>query len=230
MSPEAARPTALRITLTHDYPVVDAGLRAMLSGYEHRIQMLDSGAQTDPDADVDIVLYGTTPDAGDGIPLPTLPRGAGARVVLFAWALPPEAVLTALAQGAAGCLSKTLSSSELVDCLERIVNGERVVSAATLVQGRASMPSPDDGPSDDHQLSPREAQVLSLIARGMSTREIAATMFLSVNTIKTYIRTTYAKTGVTSRSQAVIWATSNNTFTLDTGDAEDSSTIASLVG
>lgn len=58
-------------------------------------------------------------------------------------------------------------------------------------------------------LSPREAQVLGLIARGWSNNEIAAHLYLSINSIKTYIRTTYRKLGVERRSQAVVWATAH---------------------
>ncbi|MDP3892306.1 response regulator transcription factor, partial [Nocardioides sp.] len=61
-------------------------------------------------------------------------------------------------------------------------------------------------PSHDFDLSPREAEVLALIAKGMSNKEIAQTVFLSVNSVKTYIRTAYRKIGVHRRGQAVVWA------------------------
>lgn len=55
-------------------------------------------------------------------------------------------------------------------------------------------------------LSGRELEVLQLVAQGLSNAQIADELYLGVNTIKTYIRTAYAKIGAQSRSQAVIWA------------------------
>src|SRR3954447_18037385 len=55
------------------------------------------------------------------------------------------------------------------------------------------------------ELSARETEVLTLICRGLSNREIARELFLSPNSVKTYIRTAYRKMGVTSRSQAILW-------------------------
>ena len=54
-------------------------------------------------------------------------------------------------------------------------------------------------------LTPREVEVLSLIAQGMSNLEIAEGLYLSINSVKTYIRSAYAKIGATSRSRAVAW-------------------------
>jgi NarL family two-component system response regulator LiaR len=60
--------------------------------------------------------------------------------------------------------------------------------------------------SATHDLSSREAQIVALIVRGLSNQEIAEAAFLSINSVKTYIRTAYRKMGVTRRSQAVVWA------------------------
>nr|WP_227464364.1 LuxR C-terminal-related transcriptional regulator [Nocardioides lijunqiniae] len=55
-------------------------------------------------------------------------------------------------------------------------------------------------------MSSRETEILSLIVRGLSNQEIADAAYLSINSVKTYIRTAYKKMGVTRRSQAVVWA------------------------
>lgn len=60
-------------------------------------------------------------------------------------------------------------------------------------------------------LSTREREVLLLVASGCSNQEIAHALFVSVNTVKTYLRTTYRKLGVTRRSQAVLWAVAHRT-------------------
>jgi len=61
----------------------------------------------------------------------------------------------------------------------------------------------------DLGLTPREIQVLTQIAQGKTNYEIAAALYLSENTIKSYIRMLYRKIGVTSRTQALIWANRN---------------------
>lgn len=66
-------------------------------------------------------------------------------------------------------------------------------------------PCPDVAAS----LSKREREIVTLISQGLTNQEIAQKMFLSINTVKTYIRTTYRRLGVASRSQAVIWGIRN---------------------
>ncbi len=110
----------------------------------------------------------------------------------------------ALAKGVSGWLSKSLSGEELVSALERVCGGEVVVSEdpgpdAPIVEGA--------WPGKEHGLSPRESEVLALIAQGLSNQEIADRAFISINSVKTYIRTAYRKIGVERRTQALLWAT-----------------------
>lgn len=69
-------------------------------------------------------------------------------------------------------------------------------------------------PGQERGLSPREAELLALIVRGLTNQEMAERAYLSINTIKTYVRSCYRKIGVTSRSQAVVWGLRNG-FDLD---------------
>ncbi|RIK15937.1 MAG: hypothetical protein DCC50_06575 [Acidobacteria bacterium] len=64
---------------------------------------------------------------------------------------------------------------------------------------------PGRWPGMDHQLSPREAEVVAFITQGLSNQDITERAYLSMNTVKTYIRSAYLKMGVTTRSQAVRW-------------------------
>jgi DNA-binding NarL/FixJ family response regulator len=64
-------------------------------------------------------------------------------------------------------------------------------------------------------LTDREATVLAMIAAGLSNQEIAADLYLSINSVKTYVRTAYRKTGVSSRSEAVMWAVRHNLAEVD---------------
>ena len=62
-----------------------------------------------------------------------------------------------------------------------------------------------DWPGRSEGLSDREAEIIALITQGKSNAEIAALTYLSINSVKTYIRTGYRKIGVSSRTQAVLW-------------------------
>lgn len=60
-------------------------------------------------------------------------------------------------------------------------------------------------PGRDHGLTPRESEIVSLVTSGLSNNEIAERTYLSINSVKSYIRSAYRTMGVTSRSQAVLW-------------------------
>lgn len=128
------------------------------------------------------------------------------QVVVFTWSLQPHLVALAFERGAAGYLSKSLSAEEIVTALERVYAGEQVRALGNERDG-------DSRPATwlvrDHGLSHREAEVLALITQGLSNQEIADRCYLSINSIKTYIRTAYQKIGVSRRTQAIGWAIDN---------------------
>jgi DNA-binding NarL/FixJ family response regulator len=82
-----------------------------------------------------------------------------------------------------------------------------VAAVAAAASGRVHPSAIPVSDAPGLMLSAREAQVLALIGRGLSNQEIAAHLYLSINSVKTYVRTLYRKIGVVRRSQAVVWAT-----------------------
>jgi DNA-binding NarL/FixJ family response regulator len=115
-----------------------------------------------------------------------------APVLVFTWSKSPSSVRRSLAAGARGYLSKAVSGADLVAAVHAVHRGESVTPAV----GRASHAV---------ALSVRETEVLDLICRGMSNLEIADQLFVSVNSVKTYVRQIYQKIGATRRAQAVAW-------------------------
>jgi NarL family two-component system response regulator LiaR len=143
---------------------------------------------------------------GDGIDLEDFVRDSGAKVVVHSWNLEPRLIGEAFAGDASGYLSKVLTGPEIVAALERVMSGEVVVLSGdheTSVRGSGDWPGRSAG------LSSREAEVVALITQGQSNQEIAERAFLSINTVKTYIRSAYRKIGVTSRSHAAVWGVEN---------------------
>jgi DNA-binding NarL/FixJ family response regulator len=119
-----------------------------------------------------------------------------APVLVFTWSSSPSSVRRSLAAGARGFLSKGASSVDLAAAVETVARGETL----TPVTSRRTAT-----PSGVAELSAREAEVLDLICRGMSNLEIAEQLFVSVNSVKTYVRQIYQKIGVARRAQAVGW-------------------------
>jgi NarL family two-component system response regulator LiaR len=195
--------TPLRLAIVNDYELIVRGLAAMFEPHSDRVEVVELDNRETVTSEVDLVLldtFGYVP--GDGIDVADLVRPDGPRVVVFSSSADPDAVERALADGAAGYVPKSLSADELIDALEAIHAGERVVPG----QGTDALEDDPAHPGSEFGLSPREAEMMALIAKGLSNQEIASTVYLSINSVKTYIRTAYAKIGVSRRSQATRWA------------------------
>jgi DNA-binding NarL/FixJ family response regulator len=117
-----------------------------------------------------------------------------APVLVFTWSSSPSSVRRAMAAGARGFVSKGTSSENLAAAVHAVQRGETVAPPARM----AATPN-------GAGLSARETEVLDLICRGMSNLEIAEQLYVSVNSVKTYVRQIYQKIGVARRSQAVAW-------------------------
>jgi NarL family two-component system response regulator LiaR len=201
----ASTTETIRLAIVDDYAVVVAGVAAILA--TEQIQVVETGARTPVLTDVDIVLYDTFGQVqGDGIDLEDYVRDSFAKVVIFSWNLDAELIERAIANGASGYLSKSLTGEEIVSALERIHAGEVVVLVG---DGESSVGASGDWPGREVGLSPREAEVVALITNGLSNQEIADRAYLSINSVKTYIRTAYRKIGVERRTQAVLWGIQN---------------------
>ena len=198
----------ITIAIVNDYHVVVAGLATMLSPYGHRVRVLELDANRSVSQRVDVVLYDTFARSDPGLTeLRHLIENPNAlRVVVFTWSFDATQVDRAFSLGAAGYLSKTSSAEDVVDCLVRVASGERVINPA---RGRALDNPQLDWPGKGADLTAREAEILALITQGRSNREIADLLHLSINTIKSGVRTAYRKIGARNRVDAVLWGTAN---------------------
>jgi DNA-binding NarL/FixJ family response regulator len=201
------------VALVNDYDVVVVGLAHLFDPYRDRIVIAELATNEPVLDDVDVVLYDSfaQPEA-DHDDIEVLVRNPHARhVAVYTWNFHPALVDSALAKGAHGYLSKTLPARDLVAAVESIAAGEVVVSDPP----PRSRPAVGlDWPGRAEGLTDREAEVLALITQGHSNTEIAKVMYLSINTVKTYIRSAYQKIGVTTRSRAVLWGVQHG-FTPD---------------
>ena len=196
---------AIRIALSNDYEVVLHGVTAMLAGHADRVEVVACTTAIKMPVDVDVILYDTFSRLPvDDDKLRDIVELNSAKVVVYSWNSYPRD--DARLNGAAGYIHKGLGSAELVEAITAIHEGRAWESRDPEIEDDQSMPT---WPGQEHGLSARESEVLTFIARGFSNQEIADRAYLSINTVKTYIRTAYRKVGVDSRSQAVGWALRN---------------------
>jgi DNA-binding NarL/FixJ family response regulator len=190
----------IRVRLVNESELVHGGLARMMTEYADRVTVLPPGASRDELADVALVdPFARRPDDEPTVPT-TVTRPPGTtRVAVFSWECRDGFVERAMLGGADGYLAKELPAVELVAALEKVHAGERIV--AVDVGRRAEV-----HPSRAIGLTPRETHVVALIAGGAPNKEIARQLELSMNTVKSHIRSAYRAMGVTSRTQAVLWA------------------------
>jgi NarL family two-component system response regulator LiaR len=193
----------IRVAIVNDYEVVVHGIASMLRSHTHRVDVVELNASSEVNGTVDIALFDTftqSRDDGTGVGH-LLDNPSVDKVVVYTWSTDRALREASLRLGVAGYLSKRLSATELVSSLERVHQGEVVVSEAParlpLIGG--------DWPGREEGLTARESEVLCLITQGLTNAQIVERTQLSINSIKSYIRSCYRKIGVDSRSRAVLW-------------------------
>ncbi|CAM3849058.1 response regulator transcription factor [Nocardioides zeicaulis] len=193
----------IRVALVNDDEVVVRGLDAMMRSYAHRVEVVELAAGTTVSQPVDVALYDTFGmGQGNGEAVRRLVDNPQVRrVAVYTWNFQPWLTRDTLDQGVRGYLSKSLPAGRLVDALHAISAGQVVVSPS---RGRSALVG-GDWPGREEGLTAREAEVLSLITMGLTNLEIAERTLLSLNSIKSYIRSAYRKIEVDSRSRAVLW-------------------------
>jgi DNA-binding NarL/FixJ family response regulator len=122
-----------------------------------------------------------------------------------------EDVIAVIRSGARGYVTKTISGADLTDAIRRVADGDVVFSprlagfVLDAFRDSDAGPSPSVDPELD-QLTPREQEVLRLLARGYSYREIGAELFISIKTVETHASNVLRKLQLSSRHQLTRWA------------------------
>ena len=171
----------------------------MVAPFPDRVRIVEMDVGTEPKRFADVALFDTFAGRRHAIERARdmVTDGLVDHVVLFTWDASAEFLGLADRAGVSGVVLKSTAGEVLVAVIERVVAGERI-GLGNLHRGRQSR--------GEQGLSAREEEVLALIARGKTNGEIGNELFLSIDTVKTYVRRLYAKLGVHNRAQAALCA------------------------
>lgn len=201
---------SIRILLVDDHSVVRQGLRMFL-GLDPELEVVGE-AQNGVEAvrqarqlNPDVVLMDILMPQMDGLQATTVIRRElpDTEVIALTSVLENEKVFAAIEAGAIGYLLKDTDSDELCRAIKAAAAGQVQLApqAAALL---AKVPTPDE--TETEELTPREAEVLQLLAQGLSNKEIAAELVIGEKTVKTHVSNILSKLGVLSRTQAALYA------------------------
>jgi DNA-binding NarL/FixJ family response regulator len=204
-----------RVVLIDDHEIFRAGLRA---GLDRTIQV--AGEAGTVEAAVPLIVE-TEPDV---VLLDVhLPDGGGQTVIGPVHATRPaikflalsvsdaaEDVVATIRAGARGYVTKTIAPAELIDAVHRIADGDAVFSpwlaGFVLDAFSGGEPTGRGGDPELDQLTPREQEVLLLIARGYTYKEIAAKLVVSTKTVETHVSSVLRKLQLSNRNELTRWA------------------------
>jgi DNA-binding NarL/FixJ family response regulator len=202
-----------RVVLVDDHALFRAGVRGELAGVVDIVGEAGSVGEAVPlilELDPEVVLLDVhLPDGGgEAVIAGTALERPGVKFLALSVSDAAEDVIGVIRAGARGYVTKTISSAELADAVERVAGGDAVFSPRlagfVLDAFRSGEPVGSDAELDE--LTPREREVLQLIARGYRYKEIAARLHLSVKTVEAHVSSVLRKLQLSSRHELSRWA------------------------
>lgn len=202
----------IRVLIVDDHPVVRQGLRTFLESREgidvvgeaadgHEALRQASALQPD------VVLLDLVMPGADGVAALERMRSLRLepRVLVITSFGSSDQVLAAVRAGAVGYLLKDAEPREIEAAIRAAFRGEPVLhpAAAAVLMQQADAPAPHRA---ERLLTPRELEVLRLLAQGLSNRELAARLVVSEKTVKTHVSNLLAKLRLADRTQAALYA------------------------
>jgi DNA-binding NarL/FixJ family response regulator len=205
-----SRPT---VVLVDDHAMFRSGVRADLG---ERVEVVGEAGTVAEAIDVirakqpDVVLLDVhMPDGGGLAVLQEVGTASATRFLALSVSDAAEDVIAIIRAGARGYVTKTISADELADAIRRVAGGDAVFSprlAGFVLDAFRDAPVvPSIDPEID-QLTPREREVLRLLARGYAYKEIASELFISIKTVETHASNVLRKLQLSNRHQLTRWA------------------------
>ncbi len=205
----------VRVLLADDQRVVREGL-GMVLGLLDGIELVGTAADGEEalalaaEHNPDVVLMDLRMPRMDGIEAIKRLAARGTSCIALTTYADDASVLGALRAGARGYLTKDAGAEEILAAVEAVARGEAALDPAiqhhVLAAVSAPVESVAEAPDD---LTPREVEVLTLIAEGLTNTEIAERLVVSAATVKSHVNHIFSKIGARDRAQAVVYAYAN---------------------
>ena len=201
----------IRVMLVDDQELLRAGFRMVLAAQPDIEVVAEAGdgaaaLELLETTEVDVVLMDVRMPVRDGVEATS--RIQGPKVLILTTFDLDEYAFAAVKAGAAGFLLKDVPPADLVEAIKIVHAGDSVVSPSTLrrMLDRFAAQLPTDEPVAAADLTPREREVLLMVARGLSNMEIAGGLQVAEATVKTHLGRVLAKLGLRDRAQVVMYA------------------------
>jgi DNA-binding NarL/FixJ family response regulator len=203
-----------RVVIVDDHEIFRAGLKA---GLGPTVQVVGEAGTVEAAVplikalDPDVVLLDVhLPDGGgQSVIGPVHSERPGVKFVALSVSDAADDVVAVIRAGARGYVTKTIGPAELTDTIHRIADGDAVFSpwlAGFVLDAFNEGDAPAQGAGELDRLTPREQDVLLLLARGYTYKEIAARLHLSVKTIETHVSNVLRKLQLSNRNELTRWA------------------------
>jgi DNA-binding NarL/FixJ family response regulator len=213
-SEDDAAPSVIKVFLLDDHELVRRGIRELLESEGDIVVVGESGSAQEatrriPALRPDVaILDGRLPD-GSGIDVCRDIRSIdpSIKALILTSYDDDDALFAAIMGGASGYILKQVRGNDFVDTVRRVAAGQSTLDPAMTAQVLERVRT---GPPRDKQLeglTAQEQRILELIGEGMTNRQIAERMYLAEKTVKNYVSSMLAKLGLSSRTQAAIFAT-----------------------
>jgi DNA-binding NarL/FixJ family response regulator len=203
----------IRVVLVDDHELFRAGVRGELAGLVDIVGEAGTVAEAGPlvrELDPDVVLLDVhLPDGGgEAVIAAVAPERPAVKFLALSVSDAAEDVIAVIRAGARGYVTKTISRDELFDAIRRVSDGDAVFSPrlAGFVLDAFRTGEPLGADEELEALTPREREVLQLIARGYLYKEIAARLHLSVKTIEAHVSSVLRKLQLSTRHELTRWA------------------------
>lgn len=212
----ASTPTEspIRVFLLDDHEVVRRGIKDLLESEGDIVVIGESGlaeeaARRIPALRPDVaILDGRLPD-GSGIDVCREIRSRDPQIAALILTSfdDDEALFSAIMAGAAGYVLKQVRGNDLIETVRRVAAGQSMLDPSVTAQVLDRLRNGPQVDEDLQRLTAQEQKILELIGEGMTNRQIAGEMYLAEKTVKNYVSSLLAKLGLSSRTQAAIYAT-----------------------
>ncbi len=206
--------TPIRVYLLDDHEIVRRGIRELLEAEPDIVVVGESGLAEEaisriPALRPDVaILDGRLPD-GSGIDVcrEVRSRDPHIKALILTSYDDDDALFAAIMAGAAGYTLKQVRGNDLVDTVRRVAAGQSMLDPSVTAQVLARLRNGPPVDKEIEQLTAQEQRLLELIGEGLTNRQIAERMYLAEKTVKNYASSLFSKLGLTSRTQAAIFAT-----------------------